>query len=287
MKPLLLIIDTLLLLTVLISAYKPFQSFSLQTINSSKQTMVIPATFVIVRDEKLVNFRNNLIAKYFFRRIIGEMNYIVSHLDSIGEDSSCLYNDWLQPANTLLAPRKLPVVFVFKDIVVIQDNTLANASNFKNCGSALHYTYRPEIVSKIPQYDSSSIYVFAIGSSCWERKISEGKVVNDCKDTYNNGGKYQMCAMSPPSKPMAIHIMTGALRLHYQDNKPSLRRIAGSLLHEVFHWAGLGHTKGPNGIMNPSGKAKRQFLNIREQQKVINTMQNNKAWKLITVPTKQ
>ncbi|NPA34383.1 MAG: hypothetical protein GXO48_05580 [Chlorobi bacterium] len=245
---------------------------------------IVPITFVIVRDGNLINFRKNIIARYFFFRLVSKMNYIIRNLDTIGEDSSCLYNDWLGAASTLKAPSKLPIIFKFREIVVIKDSFLGDASNFNSCGMALHDTYRQRVISKIPNYDSASIYVFVTGSSCWERKISEVTLPTDCKGKYNNGTSYRMCAMGPPAIPIALHVMVGALRLHYQHNKPSFRRMAGSLLHEIFHWAGLGHTKCPNGIMNPSGKAKRRFLNSKEQETIIKTMRSNPAWRLITQP---
>lgn len=247
----------------------------------SRQIIKIPITFVIVRDNEIVNFKKNIIAKYFFFRLVNEMNYIIRNLDTMGVDSSCLYNNWLEPATTLKAPSKLPIIFKIREILVIEDSILGDVSNFNGCGAALHTTYKEIIISKIPNYDSASIYVFVTGSSCWERKISEGVLPSNCKGRYNNGTSYRMCAMGPPSTPVPIHIMVGALRLHYQHNKPSFRRMAGSLLHEIFHWAGLGHTKCPNGIMNPSGKAKRQFLNVNEQETAMQTILNNIAWKQI------
>ncbi len=248
-----------------------------------RQDIIIPVRFVIVRKNKLINFRKNFISKYFFFRLINEMNYIIHNLDTLGQDSLCLHNDWIESANTLKAPSSIPILFQIKDIIVIEDSLLGDVSHFNNCGSALYATYKQEIINKIPEYDSSALDVFITGSSCWEHKIMTGTVPSYCTGKYNNGTSYRMCAMGPPSVPMPIHIMVGALRLHYQHNKPSFRRMAGSLLHEIFHWAGLGHTRCPNGIMNPSGKAQRRFLNVKEQEKILRTVKKNPAWKNIVI----
>ncbi len=241
----------------------------------------VPLVFVVIHDpaHQTPNFSPRQ-ARRFFIHLVQAMNEALSHLDTRADQDSCRYNTTLPPAPDLTASSHLPIRFQLKAIRHITHPQLWDASRYFSCGEALQATYQPAILHRLAR-DTPAVFVFVPTSRCWHLLLNADTAPTYCSARYEATGRHVMCAQFPGRQPR-IHIMAGALYLHQQHHHPPIDRQARSMLHEIFHWMGLGHVYHcPVALMNPSGQATRTFLNASEQRHLLQAPARYPIWRFV------